>query len=128
MASQELDMYGPFEYNQANIDQLVPQNMCGNYASGHLDGNTFYVEYVGRSDNDLHGRISHSLGEYSHFMFSIADSPLEAYYKECRNWHDFGGESNRLDNSIHPAKPKDIKFAFCPICVKRISDKINNHK
>ncbi len=123
-----LDMYGPFEYNQKIINEIIPNNIIGNYALGHLDGISFVVEYVGRSDNDLLSRISHSLGKYTHFKFSPANSPLETYQKECLNWHDFGGENGYLDNDIHPDRPDGVKLAFCPICAKRIIDKINSFK
>lgn len=120
-----LNMAGPFEYSQAEIDSIIPENIIGNYALGFLseDGNTFYVSYVGRSDKDLHKRISHSLGKYTHFKVSQANTIIEAYQKECRNWHDFGGEEGRLDNEIHPDKP-DNMLAFCPICSQRIIDSI----
>ena len=125
-----LDMYGPFEYNQETINDLIPEGMIGNYALGHIEDNAFVVEYVGRADVDLKARLPHSIGNYSHFKFSDASSPLNAYHKECVNWHDFGGEAGCLVNKIHPDRPNGIKWAICPICTKRIMDKINlhNHK
>lgn len=118
-------MYGPFVYTQEEIDRIIPMNIIGNYALGYLseDGKIFYVSYIGRSDSDLHQRISHSLGKYTHFKVSQASSILQAYQKECKNWHDFGGEEGKLDNKIHPDKPDNL-MAFCPICTQRIIDSI----
>lgn len=121
-----LNMDGPFPYTREEIDRLVPEGVPGNYAFGSFDvgKNVFYVQYVGRSDSNLHDRIGHMLGKYSHFMASIANSAMEAYHKECQNWHDFGGEEKCLDNEIHPDRPNGAKLAFCPVCTKRIINKI----
>lgn len=124
-----LGMNGPYKYSQKVIDEVIPDGVIGNYALGSINptNNVFVVRYVGRSDKDLKGRIGHSLGKYTHFKFSIAKSPSEAYYKECRNWHDFG-EDKLLDNDIHPDKPDGIKFIFCPVCSQRIFDNLNLKK
>ena len=118
-------MFGPFSYDQPTIDNVVPTGIIGNYALGHIEDDSFIVEYVGRSDTDLRDRLPHSLGKYTHFKFSSASSAIEAYQKECINWHEFGGEKGYLANKIHPDKPDGVKLAFCPICTRRILDKIN---
>lgn len=123
-----LDMDGPFDYNQETINKIVPEGVIGNYALGYVEGNTFIVQYVGRADKDLRERLPHSIGKYSHFMASRANSPMEAYHKECSNWHDFGGEEGYLDNKIHPDIPNGEKLAFCPICVKNLMDRMNKKK
>lgn len=123
-----LNMHGPFELTQNVIDKVIPNNVIGNYAYGHLDEKgTFVVQYVGRSDINLKERIGHGIGIYEYFKFSIANSPLDAYHKECINYHNFGGDQGLLDNAIHPDKP-DHGFGLCPICTKRILDKINIRK
>lgn len=106
--------HGPYNLTNEEIDRHVAKDRAGNYAFGHMSGNTFYVEYVGRSDNDLNGRIKHGVGQYKHFKFSYAFSAKAAFEKECRNWHDFGG-SDSLDNKIHPDKP-DFTDLKCPVC------------
>lgn len=116
-----LHMTGPFPYTRESINKYVPEGKPGNYALGTLDeeNNTFIVEYVGRADKNLKERIGHSLKEYSHFKFSIASSPREAYYKECQNWHDFGGKEGKLHNDIHPDRPDGDEAAQCPICTPK---------
>ena len=123
-----LNMNGPFRLTQNVIEKIIPDNVIGNYAYGNVDETgTFVVQYVGRSDNNLKERIGHGIGNYEYFKFSIASSPLDAYHKECKNYHDFGGDQGLLDNEIHPDKPNHV-FGICPICTKRILDKISIHK
>lgn len=35
--------------------------------------------------------------------------------KECKNYHDFGGDIGSLDNDIHPDRPEGKEYE-CPIC------------
>ena len=107
---------GPYNLTNEEIDKHVAKNHIGNYAFGYEKNGTFYVQYVGRSDNDLNDRMKHGVGQYEKFMFSYAFSPKAAFEKECRNWHDFGG-SNSLDNKMHPDKP-DFTDHKCPVCGK----------
>ena len=122
-------MDGPFELKQEVIDRIIPDEISGNYAYGYIDASdkTFVVQYVGRSDTNLKERVCHGLGQYPYFKVSVASSPQEAYYKECQNYHDFGGDEGLLDNKIHPAKP-ERGLVFCPICSKRLLDKIIGKK
>ncbi len=41
---------------------------------------------------------------YTHFAYSYARSPEEAFEQECRNYSDFGGRGG-LDNDAPPAPP-----------------------
>lgn len=113
-----------YPLNQETIDRVVENGRIGNYAYGYINGEgMFVVRYVGRSDTDLHVRISHGISEYRErpalrydlFKFSYACTAQEAYEKECRNYHDFGGERGLLANTEHPDRPKGT-FHHCPIC------------
>lgn len=120
-----LNMAGPFELSQEVINEVIPEGYPGNYAYGYTDTEGYFrVQYVGRADTDLKIRITHGIGQYKQFKASLANSDLDAYHKECINWHEFGGVEKILDNKIHPATPKN-KLAFCPICSKQIIDRIN---
>ena len=83
---------------------------------GYVDEeNIFRVKYVGRSDNDVAARLRKHVGEkYKRFKYSYASSPKTAFEKECRNYHEFG-ESQLLDNDIHPDRPKGASWK-CPCC------------
>jgi len=48
-----LGMNGPYPLTAEAIDEQVTRRAPGNYALGYLDGETFMVFYVGRSDSDV---------------------------------------------------------------------------
>lgn len=114
-----------YELLEEIINQIIEPNRIGNYAYGYLNDNgSFIVKYVGRSDSDLRSRIKHGLQDrlkydnckkYERFKFSYASSVKEAYDKECRNYHDFGGDEGLLNNERHPDKPEGMNYK-CPIC------------
>lgn len=100
-----LNMEGSYQLIREKVDEVVTSTSPGNYALGYVRNNTFYVCYVGRSDDDVNGRLKDWVGKkpnrYTHFMFSYAASSEAAFEKECRNYHDFG-ENEKLDNEYHP--------------------------
>ena len=108
-------MLGPYSLTEGEIDKRIRSGVPGNYAYGHQDKKgIFIVQYVGRSDTDLNSRIKHGIGKYSMFKFSYASSAKEAFERECKNYHDFGGD-RWLDNEMHPDRPKNTDYE-CPIC------------
>jgi len=115
----KLDMDGPFPLTNDEINDVVFRSSAGNYALGHTiteDGErSFIVEYVGRSDTDVAKRLKQHVGEnYKQFKYSHAASPKQAFEKECKNYHDFGGIDG-LDNEVHPRRPDGSKWK-CPCC------------
>jgi len=111
-----LDMNGPFRLNNETIDAQVTRTSPGNYALGDKnERGTFLVDYVGRSDDDVNGRLKKWVGKTSEplFKFSYATSPKAAFEKECRNYHDFSPPSN----TDHPDRPKGSDWK-CPVCRK----------
>lgn len=114
-----LGMGKSYSFNMKIIKSKVTKKAPGNYALGSLNNNKFTVKYVGRSDSDLGAELlnrvnTHVGKEYSHFKFSYAVNPKQAFEKECRNFHEFG-ETKKLDNKNHPDKPENTKYK-CPIC------------
>ena len=108
---------GPFSLIETTIDREVAKISAGAYALGYLNnGNTFIVLYVGRSDDNLNGRLKQWIGEekYKQFKYDYFSSPKSAFEKECRLYHDFGGKE-KLNNTIHPDRPKNTDWE-CPIC------------
>ncbi len=110
---------GPYQLTNERINEVVPQSHPGAYALGKYDlsSDTFYVKYVGRSDDDINDRLHDWVGEYSYFKYDCFLSAKLAYEKECFLWHDFGGPEGRLDNKQHPDKG-DHKDWECPVCGK----------
>ena len=108
---------GPFPLTEEGIDDEVTRTSPGAYALGYLDdSNTFIVCYVGRSDDDLNGRLKNWVGKknYKRFKYDYFASPKAAFEKECRLYHDFGGKQ-KLDNDVHPARPENANWE-CPVC------------
>lgn len=120
-----LDMGRSYELTSSNVDKYVESGRIGNYAFGYMKDNNFCVKYVGRSDNDLRSRIKDRIhinpktkvesAEYEMFKFSYAKTVKEAFEKECKNYHDFGGDQGKLDNKNHPDSPNGEDYK-CPIC------------
>ena len=108
-----LVMEGPFDLDKAST--LTSRRHPQANALGRVEGETFYVSYVGRADNDVNDRLKDWVGKkYTKFKFSYAASPKAAFEKECKNFHDFGG-TEKLDNDIHPDRPKNSDWK-CPFC------------
>ncbi len=109
-----LNMMGPYPLTQDDINLRIPEGKIGNYAFGYInERGAFVVEYVGRSDTDLKKRIPHGIGLYKLYKYSLAASVQEAFEKECKNYHDFGG-SKGLNNTIHPDRPIGKNYN-CPV-------------
>lgn len=109
-----LGMIGPVKLATENIDKLIRAKSPGNFALGYIEGKAFIVKHIGRSDFDLNKKLKDCIGSYSHFKWSYASSSKEAFYKECQNYHDFGG-NDELDNVNHPEKPTG-EYLLCEYC------------
>jgi len=106
---------GPYQLSSEKIDELVSRVSPGAYVlERSSDPNSFIVDYVGRSDNDVNSRLKKWVGVkgYKRFKFGYFTSPKAAFEKECAIYHDFSGN---LDNEIHPQRPKDTDWQ-CPQC------------
>ena len=57
-----LEMSGSYPLSDEAIDEALTRTSPGNYALGYLDGETFSVFYVGRSDSDLRRRLHEWVG------------------------------------------------------------------
>lgn len=111
-----LEMNGPYDFHEKSIENEITRISAGNYALGRINKEEkFIVEYVGRSDNDVKERLKQHIGErYTKFKYSYASSSKEAFDKECKNYHDFGGSST-LNNKIHPDRPENTNWK-CQFC------------
>lgn len=111
-----LNMQGAYDLTKAGVNNAVTNASPGNYGLGYLDSNnTFIVQYVGRSDTDVNGRLHDWIGtKYKKFKYLYASNAKAAFEKECQNYHDFG-ESKQLDNDAHPDRPDGTNWK-CPVC------------
>lgn len=62
-----LEMNGSYPLTAEAIDEKLTRKSPGNYALGYMDGDTFAVFYVGRSDSDLRHRLHEWVGAPSHY-------------------------------------------------------------
>jgi len=54
---RSLEMSGSYPLSRDTIDETLTRTSPGNYALGFMDGETFEVFYVGRSDSDVRKRL-----------------------------------------------------------------------
>lgn len=104
---------GPHALTDAGVDAAVELILPGAYVLGKmgLDG-VFYIDYVGRSDDDVAGRLKqHTPERYPQFFYGYYPTAKAAYEKECWLYHTFKPQ----DNKVHPAKPKN-SWLSCPEC------------
>jgi hypothetical protein len=57
-----LQMNGSYPLTNEAIDEMLTRTSPGNYALGYMDGDTFMVFYVGRSDSDVRHRLHEWVG------------------------------------------------------------------
>ena len=59
---RSLEMSGSYPLSDEAIDEALTRMSPGNYALGYMDGDTFAVFYVGRSDSDVRQRLHEWVG------------------------------------------------------------------
>ena len=62
-----LEMNGAYPLTDEAVDETVTRTSPGNYALGYMDGTTFMVFYVGRSDSDVRQRLHEWVGAPSSY-------------------------------------------------------------
>jgi hypothetical protein len=62
-----LEMKGSYPLTDEAVDERVTRTSPGNYALGYMDGTTFMVFYVGRSDSDVRQRLHEWVGAPSRY-------------------------------------------------------------
>lgn len=100
-----------YPLSKSQIDKVVSETSPGAYALGETRDGTFYISYVGRSDDDVNDRLKDHVGKHKEFKYRYYSTVEAAFEKECRLYHDF----EPPENKVHPARPagKDWK---CPVC------------
>jgi hypothetical protein len=73
-----LEMNGSYPLTAEAIDRMLTSKSPGNYALGYMDGDTFAVFYVGRSDSDVKRRLHQWVGAPSRYD-RFASSSLAAW-------------------------------------------------
>ena len=106
------DLTGPFKLTASNISIRIRQGTLGAYVLGPMrsDGH-LTVKFIGRSDDDLAGKLREHNAKYDAFGFARALSPLEAFRIECALYHHF----EPADNPSHPQRAPGTDWN-CPVC------------
>lgn len=80
---RSLEMSGSFPLSDEAIDRALTRTSPGNYALGYMDGDTFSVFYVGRSDSDVRQRLHKWVGMPSQYenRNSYAHAPWEVHHR-----------------------------------------------
>jgi hypothetical protein len=78
-----LSMQGSYPLSDRAIDEALTRTSPGNYALGYMDGDSFSVFYVGRSDSDVRGRLHEWVGMPSqHERYaSCAKAPWAVHHR-----------------------------------------------
>ena len=103
----------PHKLDPQTIAAVVSRKAPGTFALGRSEGETFYIRYVGRSDQDVAAALAEHVGDYLAFKFAYFGSPRAAFEKECQLYHDFG--ETKLNNKFHPLRPSS-GASHCPRC------------
>ena len=109
-----LNMEGPFKLDSISVNAAIKDKSPGNYALGWItDEGMFYVNYVGRDDEDVNSRLHTHIDTENnkYFKFSYAPHSKAAYEKECIDYHNFKPQGN----NGHP-EPMDNENWECPHC------------
>ena len=103
-------MDGPYYLSEKDIHHHLKEASCGVYL---LSRGNKAVHYVGRSETNLRSSLKQHLrkGIYSQFWFELTKSALDAYYLECRLYHDYMPEDNQ---NKHPTAAPDSTWK-CPV-------------
>ena len=78
---RSLEMNESYPLSDKAIDEVLTRMSPGNYALGYMDGDTFNVFYVGRSDSDVRQRLHEWVGmpnRYENYA-SPAKAPWEVH-------------------------------------------------
>lgn len=102
--------------DEKNIDDVANEKPGVYVLGNNLSAFGLIVKYVGRSDESLNKRLRDWIGHYKYFTGEYADNGVDAYKKECKYFHLYGG-FEKLDNEVHPDKPEGYNIG-CPICGK----------
>ena len=107
-------MIGPLQMTQAQVNAIP--DVPGAYALGNNENRALYV---GRSDRNLRAQLlAHfqpaGTGDgvpVHRFWYQPTISPLDAYFTECKWYHEFAP----THNAGHPARPLGALIG-CPVC------------
>lgn len=105
-------LIGPFRLAYDEITNSIPRVAPGAFVLGHKgpDGR-FYVDFVGRADQDIRDKLLQLIGSGSLFKYRCLTTGEAAFHAECELFHDFQPPGNRM----HPDRSPGTNWE-CPRC------------
>ena len=103
-------LLGPFPLTARSLEANVSTDAKGVYVLGEGMGRDFEVLKVSRTD-DVKGSLGEYLGRYKNFQYAFAESPIDAWDRECELYH----QHRPRDNKAHPARRYGSDWD-CPVC------------
>lgn len=105
-------LMGPYRLTVDGIESAIPRKAPGTFALGYTDHEgRFWINHVGRSDDDVGKRLRGYIGSELMFKFSHFASSRMAFEKECQLFHTLKPPGN----FTHPDRPKGTNWE-CPYC------------
>ena len=101
-------MSGSYPLSDEAIDEVLTRKSPGNYALGYMDGETFNVFYVGRSDCDVRQRLHDWVGMPS--QYENYASPAKASW-DLHRWGQFPVDAPALGR-VGNAESRYTHFAY----------------
>lgn len=105
-------LLGPFRLAYDDITDSIPRVAPGAFVLGHKgpDGR-FYVDYVGRADQDIRDKLLQLIGSGNLFKYRCSTTSEAAFHAECELFHTFQPPGNRM----HPDRKAGTNWE-CPRC------------
>jgi len=78
-------MNGPYDYDAFTLNREIIHTQSGDYALGYLnfEKTAFIIEYVGRSDSDVGGKLKEHLpSKYTLFKYRYTAQPKTSQLKD----------------------------------------------
>lgn len=105
-------LMGPYRLTVDGIDGAIVRKSPGTFALGYTDHDgKFWINHVGRSDEDLARQLRNYIGSELMFKYSYHPSSRVAFEKECQLFHTLRPPGN----FTHPDRPKGTSWE-CPYC------------
>lgn len=105
-------LVGPYALDFETIRSTLGPGVVGTYALGYMSpNNVFYINRVGRSDEDIRSTLLNLIGSDLLFKYRYTPTSRAAFELECELFHQFRPPGN----FFHPVRPHgtNLQCGFC---------------
>jgi hypothetical protein len=122
-----LGMSGSYPLDDGAIDEMVSRTSPGNYALGYMDGATFTVFYVGRSDSDVRRRLHEWVGTASRYE-RYAPPTRAAWGSRPRGYQPQGAPMlDRVENEVESSYTR-FAYSYAPSAEAAFEKECRNYQ